>query len=211
MTPSVPHVHAGQRLNVSSMTTIHNNADPRKLGAFGLRMFLLATTMLFAAGVVGYLVIRLTGTAAPPRGTVQMPAMLWASTAVLVVTSTAIELARQAVRRERQASFRRWLTTTTAAAVLFVVLQGVGMQQLLAAHDAAMTRGAAIFGLVFCLVLLHALHVLGGIAALGWISYRAAAGRYDHEFHAPVSMTATYWHFIDGVWLVMFGMLVVTA
>ena len=57
--------------------------------------------------------------------------------------------------------------------------------------------------MVYVLALLHALHVAGGVVALGIVSTRSWLGRYDHERHWPVDFTAQYWHFLDAVWIFM--------
>jgi heme/copper-type cytochrome/quinol oxidase subunit 3 len=54
-------------------------------------------------------------------------------------------------------------------------------------------------------VLIHALHVLGGVIYLAIVTQRALAGRYDHEHYTGVKHAAMYWHFLDLVWLMMFG------
>jgi cytochrome c oxidase subunit 3 len=63
--------------------------------------------------------------------------------------------------------------------------------------------GKGVAGMVAVLALLHALHVAGGVIALGIVSVRAVLGRYDHERHWPVDFAAQYWHFLDAVWLCM--------
>ena len=63
--------------------------------------------------------------------------------------------------------------------------------------------GKGVVGMVVVLAILHALHVLGGIVALGIVTVRSAAGRYDHERHWPVDFAAQYWHFLDLVWISM--------
>ena len=57
---------------------------------------------------------------------------------------------------------------------------------------------------MFVLVLLHALHVLGGMVVLIRVVVRGRNGVYDHEHYQPIRHTAMYWHFLDFVWLVMF-------
>ena len=58
--------------------------------------------------------------------------------------------------------------------------------------------------MVFVLIFVHAVHVVGGLVALGIILVRANAHAYDHEHYAPVANLALYWHFLDGVWVVLF-------
>ena len=60
------------------------------------------------------------------------------------------------------------------------------------------------FVALFMLILLHALHVVGGIIYLIMVQVGAVSGLYDHESHAPVKHAAIYWHFLDIVWILMF-------
>ena len=53
--------------------------------------------------------------------------------------------------------------------------------------------------------------VVGGLIPLGIMSLRAFHDRYDHEVHYSVKYVAMYWHFLDGVWLVLFISFLVAA
>ena len=66
-----------------------------------------------------------------------------------------------------------------------------------------------MYGLVFFLILVHALHVVGGIVALGIVTFRARRRKYDHENYMGVQFAARYWHFLDVVWIGMFTMFLV--
>ena len=48
---------------------------------------------------------------------------------------------------------------------------------------------------------LHALHVLGGIAILGWLARAVRGGRLDGVYHTPLELGGMYWHFVDIVWV----------
>lgn len=202
---------------------------PGRSATIGMWLFLAALTMLFASALLGYFLIRLRLSAAaasasttPPP--LRLPWLLWISTLLLLGSSLAMQRALTAVRRERQRAFRAALLTATGLAVAFVVVQAPALLQLLdrhaqlrslaaagapqlgAAPGAAPGAGAAatLYGLIFFLVLLHALHVLGGLVVAGVLLGGAWRNRYDHEHHAPVRHAALYWHFLDIVWLVMF-------
>lgn len=175
----------------------------RNLHTVGMWLFLAALGMLFASSMLAYLVIRLRG----PASDVHLPKLLWLSTAVILLSSLTIHLALGAVGRERQRQFRAFLLATLALAVFFVIVQVPAMAALLKSHAAFRAQNLHVYGLVFFLVLLHALHVIGGIAGLARVAILAHLGRYDHESHASVRHIAMYWHFLDIVWLVMFGVL----
>jgi heme/copper-type cytochrome/quinol oxidase subunit 3 len=185
-----------------------------RMGTLGMWLFLAALTMLFGASLTGYLIIRVTSVHSPAAGTVRLPPELWASSALVIGVSIALWGALRAVRRERQHAFRFWLIAAMALAAGFIAVQTPAMVQLLHEHAAALRRlraigappsaGTALYGLIFVLILLHALHVIGGIVALLIVGLRARQNAYDHEHFAGVRHAALYWHFLDIVWLVMF-------
>jgi len=83
--------------------------------------------------------------------------------------------------------------------------------KLLARHWGAAEGFTALFGLIATLIVIHALHVIGGVVPLAVVTRHAHRGRYDHESHGPVTYVAMYWHFLDAVWVVMFAVLLVAS
>ena len=63
------------------------------------------------------------------------------------------------------------------------------------------------FSIYYCMTGLHAIHILGGIAALGWIFYRALAGHWRPDYFGPVDYVGLYWHLVDLIWIYLFPML----
>ncbi|MEM8737838.1 MAG: cytochrome c oxidase subunit 3 [Planctomycetota bacterium] len=193
---------------------------PRGTGMVGMYLFLAALAMLFFSSMLGYVLVRWSKTrvvyepgspdvirypaTAPPLGSIHPPMGLLLSTLVILASSFTIHWALKNVRLERQAKFRAGLAATLGLSVVFLLVQTPSMWQLLAGHDAA-NRDNTMLGVIFFLVLVHALHVLGGIIPLAVVTYRAGQDRYDHEHYEPVRYVALYWHFLDVVWLFMFG------
>ncbi len=172
---------------------------PPRAGTFALRLFLASLSVLFAATILGYAIIR-TRTPASMR----LPPLLWLSTALILTASFTIQRALQSIRLEKQTQARNYLLLTLLLAVLFVCFQTPALLQLLHQHHTSSEQGLRLYGLVFFLILLHALHVAGGIVYLVLVIRVAIHRRYDHEHHGPISHAAAYWHFLDVVWIVMF-------
>lgn len=179
---------------------------PRRTSAWGISLFLLSLGILFTATMVGYFWIRLTSAAATRIDTLRLPAILWLSTAVILASSFTISRALLAVRTERQDRFRRYLLFTLALATAFVVIQTPALAELLRDHSRQISQqtGVRLYGALFVLVFLHALHVVGGVVAMGIVTAGAFRRWYDHENFLSVRNLAIYWHFLDAVWLVMF-------
>jgi cytochrome c oxidase subunit III len=63
-------------------------------------------------------------------------------------------------------------------------------------------HGAQVFfTLYFLSTGLHALHVTGGAAVLGWLMVKAWRGAYSPAYHTPLELGALYWHLVDVVWI----------
>lgn len=183
----------------------------------GMWLFLAALGVLFIAGMLAYGIVRVTATharpvsdvpgqfiapVAPPLHSISMPMVLWLSTGAILISSFTMHRALDNVVHERQDRFRQALLATLLLAVPFFLAQGAGLASLL---GRVAEGGVALQNAIVFLIIVHALHVIGGMIPLMVILKRANAGRYDHEYHTPVKNLAMYWHFLDAVWLVMFA------
>lgn len=63
------------------------------------------------------------------------------------------------------------------------------------------------FGIYFLMTGLHGLHVLIGMAAIGWVMWRAHKGHFDSTYYAPVDLVGLYWHLVDLIWIYLFPLL----
>jgi cytochrome c oxidase subunit 3 len=63
------------------------------------------------------------------------------------------------------------------------------------------------FSFYFVATGLHALHVAIGIVALAVIGRQAWRGQYSERYHAPITVTGLYWHFVDVVWIFLFALI----
>ena len=79
------------------------------------------------------------------------------------------------------------------------------MKELLDAHQLSLAtrKIVGLDGLAFGLVLVHAVHVLGGMVLLTTLSVRATFGHFSLQHLPSVRSVATYWHFLEGVRLVL--------
>jgi len=190
---------------------------PPRASAIGFWLVLAALGMLFVSSMLLYTLMRTHVFGRISEKPVEMPYLAWGSTAVLLAASFAIHRSVVAIRRERLATCLRYLYITSALAVVFLIVQSPCMAQVLAEHrqfrDAAAANKVpgefapvSIYGLVFILILLHALHVVGGIVALAVVTWRARNRAYDHENYMGIQFAARYWHFLDIVWISMFAM-----
>jgi cytochrome c oxidase subunit 3 len=60
----------------------------------------------------------------------------------------------------------------------------------------------------FVLTALHGLHLLGGIVGLSIVLVAARRGQLTPARNEPLKICATYWHFMDGIWIYLLLLLV---
>ena len=173
------------------------------MGTMGLLIFLLSLTMLFLASIVGYLVIRFRAETWPPPGLPPLPAGLWISTAVLLVSSVTIQRALNHVRNNRPAALKRDLLITSGLGFAFLALQSFNWWKLL---SFPMQPNLYVFTFLM-LTGLHAVHVIGGLIPLGCTTFKAFHEAYSPQRHQGVLHCVLYWHFLDGIWMVLFLLL----
>ena len=63
------------------------------------------------------------------------------------------------------------------------------------------------FGIYYCMTGLHGLHVLAGMAVIGWLIVRAARGHFSAAYFTPVDLGGLYWHVVDIIWIFLFPLL----
>lgn len=185
-----------------------DKANPAPSAApFGLAWFLASLGVLFAAGIVGYLAVRVPAVDWG-AGLPQLPSGLYASTVVLVLSSVTMHLALRGVRQGRQDLLRLGMVSTTLLGLLFLALQCYCWKALYDRAGAPAVQ--TLYGMTFyTLTMLHAAHVVGGVIPLVWTTARAYGARYTAEDHMGVLLCAMYWHFLDVVWVILFVVLVV--
>jgi len=131
---------------------------------------------------------------------VGMPHIFWYSTATILLSSLAMQMALRSFKQRDMNQYRLLIAGTLALGVTFVILQWLGFRQLW--NSGIQFKGSSGGGqFLYVIAGLHALHVLGGLIALMVMFVKAFLGRTKLYGSVPVEMMATYWHFVDFLWI----------
>ncbi|MDG2224006.1 MAG: cytochrome C oxidase subunit III [Rubripirellula sp.] len=168
----------------------------------GGMLFLVSLLIFFISSILLY-VLYAWSRRDDPQTQASLPASFLISTACLMIISILVHIATRSIRRDRHLATFLLLSISGLSATLFMGIQYVAMIDMLSGPGLRGGTGRGVAGMVAVLALLHALHVAGGVIALGIVSVRSLRGRYDHERHWPVDFAAQYWHFLDLVWVSM--------
>jgi cytochrome c oxidase subunit 3 len=129
-----------------------------------------------------------------------MPAVFWFSTAAIVLSSLTVQWALRSFQQREMRKYRTLIVITFVLGIVFVLLQWMGFNDLWAQH--IRFRGSAGAGqFLYVIFGLHALHVIGGIIALLFLFFKAFFGKVKMYSSVPVEVAATYWHFVDILWI----------
>jgi cytochrome c oxidase subunit 3 len=177
-------------------------------GSIGIALLVISLSMLFAASMVAFLLIRFQYQSThngmwPPAAMPPLPKSLWISTLVILIASVTVHKALKAAQRDDEKSLVKFLRTTMAVGVVFLLLQAANWWEFYRAIGPLTLEGPYL-GMFFVLTGLHAAHVIGGLIPLAIILPRARRGAYSRNFHPGVRYCAIYWHFLDAVWCILF-------
>ncbi len=136
----------------------------------------------------------------------EIPLIFWYSTAAIVLSSITMILAVRNFKQRMMAKYRSLLTVTFLLGVLFVAMQVVGFVQFVKAGLALGKTNSVDF--LYVIVGLHALHVIGGVVALAVMFAKAFSIKVRNYSSVPVEVMATYWHFVDILWVYLLLFLV---
>jgi cytochrome c oxidase subunit 3/cytochrome o ubiquinol oxidase subunit 3 len=168
----------------------------------GMLCFLVTEAAFFSTLVVTYLI--LLEKSRPVAAAVLSLPLVIISSICLLSSSATVHLATGALQRGSRQAFLGWWALTIGLGMLFLVGTGVEWAELIGTHG--LTMGTNLFGTTyFTLVGFHAAHVTVGIllmlAVLVLTMQRQLSRRQQY---LSAELTAWYWHFVDGVWVVVF-------
>jgi cytochrome c oxidase subunit 3 len=133
-----------------------------------------------------------------------LPWFIWVNTAILLLSSITMELARRRLALADVRKFRQLWFAATALGILFLVGQLIAWRQFVLAGFYVSTNQASSFFYIF--TGLHGLHLLGGICALLYVSFRKfEKAKVSRSVAAEVA--SYYWHFMDGLWVFLLALL----
>ena len=178
----------------------HGHGDHR---LFGLATFLVADGMTFAGFFAAYLTFRAVNPL-PTGHNYELELLLpTINTLLLLISSFTFHRAGAALRRGNHPLCQRWLLVT--AALGFSFLAGQMKEYFALPFGLTDNLFASTF---YAITGFHGLHVtLGGLMILivWWQSREGGRITVDNQF--PLEAAELYWHFVDGIWVILYGLL----
>jgi cytochrome c oxidase subunit III len=129
---------------------------------------------------------------------ITVPRVMFGSTALILLSSVSIEIAKRKLKQGLASSYSRYLLLTLFLGLGFLTSQLLAWRQL--AKQGVYLQSHPHSSFFYLLTGVHALHVLGGLLALGFLWLRSRR-------QAAADAVSIYWHFMDALWIYLFLLL----
>lgn len=176
---------------------------------FYLWIAIVTIVMMFAAFTSAYIV---------KKGSINnwsltaLPQLFTYSTIIIVASSVMMHMAYTSFRKNNIYKYRGFILVTTLLGSLFLIMQIFAWRQWV--HSGITLTSNIAGSFVYVITGAHFLHVAGGVIALLIFSAHAftrikspvdsVMQNLDPDKKVGVELMATYWHFVDILWLYLF-------
>lgn len=135
----------------------------------------------------------------------EIPPAFYISLALIIASSATIHFALRAIKKQQNGIGMFLLVATFVLGVLFVVFQFVGFSEIIEnGYNFTGPTSSITTSFIYLVVLLHVAHVFAGLITLLVVIYNHYKQKYENGKTLGVELTATFWHFVDVVWIYLF-------
>jgi cytochrome c oxidase subunit III len=184
----------------------------------GMWVFLATEVMFFGGMFLAYIVFRSIHSESFAAAAQHQNVLAGSiNTIVLIVSSLMMVLAVRAAQLGQRKTVVFFLLVTTMLGLVFLGIKGFEYYQHWAeglapgvnydysrAPDANVQ--ALFFWLYFAMTGVHAIHMIIGVVLVLIVAVRVFRGSFLRDRYTRVEQMGLYWHFVDVVWLFLFGL-----
>ena len=160
----------------------------------------MASILMFFGGLTSAYIVR------KPEGNwldFVLPEYFTFSTIIIVISSILLFFIKGQLRKNKSIFYI--VLSTLILGLLFSFFQFKGWQELISQGVYLTGEGSNASGsFLYVLTLAHLVHLIGGLIALGYISYKSKQNTYTIENCLAIDLTSVYWHFLALLWLFLF-------
>jgi cytochrome c oxidase subunit III len=169
--------------------------NPKK---FALWIFIASVLMIFAALTSAYIVRQSDGN----WMIFDLPNSFWITSAIILVSSGTMHWAYWSAKKDNLEATKVAISLTSILGLAFLVGQYMAWGDLVERNVYFVGNPSGSF--VYVLSGLHGLHIIGGVIFLLIVLVATFRFKVHSSSLNQIEMCATYWHFLDGLWLYLF-------
>lgn len=131
-----------------------------------------------------------------------MPRAFTISTIIILISSFTMQMAYGAVKKNNFQNAKTFSIVTLGLGLAFVFSQFYAWNVLV--DNGIFFVGNPSGSFLYVLTGLHVLHLVGGMIALTLVAVKTIQEKYNSENSLGIELCATYWHFLDLLWIYLF-------
>lgn len=190
-----------QQINITDEAQETLSMHPQK---FAMWLFITSIVMLFAAFTSAYIVRQAEGNWLY----FELPNLFWTNSAVLIISSATMHWAVLSARKDNISMLKIAISITTVLGLTFLVMQVLAWQELVVngvffAGSESNPSGSFLYVITG----MHGVHIVSGVIFLLIALYSSFTYKIHSKNMTRLEMCATFWHFLDILWLYLFGFL----
>ena len=127
------------------------------------------------------------------------------SVVVIVISSVTFLLAKRSLKSGQHQTTSIWLVATFVLGLFFIYNQFRGFQEIInLGYNFTGPTSNVTMSYVYLIAIMHILHVVVGLICLLVVIYNHFKQKYDATNMLGFELAATFWHFVDLLWVYLF-------
>ena len=194
-------------LTLTKSFQMENNIDNNKLKVDRSKKMMLwfgmiSLTMSFLGITSGYIVSK---ERADWLTDFQIPEAFYISLFVILLSSITFYFAKKYVIAQQKKQGMIFLIITFLLGTTFIILQFKGFSEIISSgYFFTGSESTITTSFIYLVVLLHLTHMLAALISVIVVIYNHYKQRYTFGNTVGIEIAATFWHFVDVLWIYLF-------
>ncbi|MGJ8591103.1 MAG: cytochrome c oxidase subunit 3 [Aquaticitalea sp.] len=135
----------------------------------------------------------------------KLPTAFVLSTVFIILSSVTFVLAKKALKSNNRQMTTIWLMVTLVLGLLFIYNQFMGFQEIInLGYNFTGPTSNITMSYIYLIAMVHILHVVAGLICLLVVIYNHFKQKYNPSNMLGFELAATFWHFVDVLWIYLF-------
>lgn len=135
----------------------------------------------------------------------QLPSAFTISLVLIIISSITFIMAKRSIKSDNRAMTTLFLTVTLILGIVFIVSQVYGFNQIIElGYNFTGPTSNVTMSYIYVIAFAHIVHVVAGLICLLVVIYNHFKQRYNSQNMLGLELAATFWHFIDILWIYLF-------
>lgn len=135
----------------------------------------------------------------------EFPQAFMVSVVVILISSITFILAKRAIKKDNRKQTTIFLLLTFVLGIIFIINQFNGFQQIInSGYNFTGPTSNVTMSYIYLIAMVHIFHVVAALISLLVVVVNHFRGKYSSKNYLGLELSATFWHFVDVLWIYLF-------